>query len=811
MASIQSLGVGSGLLTSELVDKIIASERDATDARINARKAQIDAKVSAFGAVKNTIDALRTRAKALGDASSLLINTATSSDPAAVTATASSKAKSGVHTVKVDTLARAHTIASLRFEDITSVVGSGTLNFRFGTTALTPDGDYQSFTENPQRANVSVAIGEGNATLNGVRDAINAAGIGVSANIVNDGSGYLLVLSSEELGAANSMEINVTEGATAGLSALNFNLAASVPGTNMTQTVAAEDALVSIDGIPVTRNDNSIADVIDGLTFDLQSINEGAAAVVTVARDTAGIATRVQGFVDAFNDVRALTEELTKYDSEEKRGSLLTGDSAVRGIRAQLRRLMLTSVSGIDGATVRSLVDIGLTSDQTSKYFLTLDKTKLTAALAKDPVGVQGLLASHTSASDSLIELAGFGSKTAAGSYAVTVTRIATHGLVAGNSRGAGAYVPVTIGDGNDDLTVAIDGVSSGAIKLTHATYASGAAMAQEMQTRINADSSLKSAGVTVSVTYDASDNHYAIASTRYGAASQAAVTAIDTSTTADLGLVVRDGQAGVDAAGSINGVAANGSGQYLAVPSGPQSAAAGFVQGAATTSFDTPPLALNATNNSFALRVDGIETGTITLAAGDYTTGAALAAEIEAKINADGALAADGASVLVTYDAAQKRLMLTSAKKGSTSSVAVISVAAGATAALGFGVSLGTPGRDAAAVADPAGGIAAMIHGGALGERGSVTLVRGIMNRIDQALNSAVSFGGLFANKQSSFDAGLQDLSDEKAKFDKRMTALETRLRTQFAAADALISRLNSTSSYLSQQLGALSGGKSK
>ncbi len=84
MASIQSLGIGSGLLTSELIDKIVASERDATDARMTAKKAEIDAKVSAYGAVKNTIDALRTKAKALGDASTLLINTATSSDPAAV-------------------------------------------------------------------------------------------------------------------------------------------------------------------------------------------------------------------------------------------------------------------------------------------------------------------------------------------------------------------------------------------------------------------------------------------------------------------------------------------------------------------------------------------------------------------------------------------------------------------------------------------------------------------------------------------------------------------------------------------------------
>ena len=137
MASIQSLGIGSGLLTSDLIDKIISSERDATDARMTAKKAEIDAKVSAFGAVKNTIDALRTNAKALGDASSLLINTATSSDPSSVSATATNKAQGGVHTVEVTSLARAHTIASRRFDACSdsAVPGSASARIAFARLA----------------------------------------------------------------------------------------------------------------------------------------------------------------------------------------------------------------------------------------------------------------------------------------------------------------------------------------------------------------------------------------------------------------------------------------------------------------------------------------------------------------------------------------------------------------------------------------------------------------------------------------------------------------------------------------------------
>ncbi len=196
---------------------------------------------------------------------------------------------------------------------------------------------------------------------------------------------------------------------------------------------------------------------------------------------------------------------------------------------------------------------------------------------------------------------------------------------------------------------------------------------------------------------------------------------------------------------------------------------------------------------------------GVIALTEGDYASGDALAAEMEARINADSALVSGGASVSVAYDATAGRFTITSANKGSTSAVAVTTVAAGAVTALGLSVGGGTAGRDPATAADAAGGISLLIRGGALGDRGTVTLVRGVMNRVGQALTDALSTGGLFANKQASLEARAKDLADDKEAFEARMTALQTRLQTQFAAADALISQLNSTSTYLTQQLSAL------
>ncbi|HET6470381.1 MAG TPA: flagellar filament capping protein FliD, partial [Pseudomonadales bacterium] len=213
------------------------------------------------------------------------------------------------------------------------------------------------------------------------------------------------------------------------------------------------------------------------------------------------------------------------------------------------------------------------------------------------------------------------------------------------------------------------------------------------------------------------------------------------------------------------------------------------------------------AGNDNFAVRVDGVASGTITLTDGTYTSGAALATEIQTRINGDSALAAAGVSVTVAYDAGQRRFTVSSASKGIGSSVGFTNVAAGVTTALGFGVGVGTNGRDAAAVADPSAGMSIQISGGPLGDRGTVTLVRGVMNRVDQTLTNAVSTGGVFDTQLQSFDAQEASLAADQDAFDKRMTALQTRLQTQFANADALISTLNNTSTYLSQQFNLLNG----
>lgn len=802
MASIQSLGIGSGLLTTELVENIVSAEREATDLRLGAKRAEYEARISAFGAVRSSLESLRSAVSTLSDSSGLLGKVAVSANEAVVTASVDSSAATGVHTVEVLALARAHSLATSSYDDPNAVVGEGTLDIRFGTTTFA-GGNYDTFTENPERTGGSITIDSSNNTLSGVRDAINEAGLGVEAALVNDGSGYRLVLSSAQTGADNSMEITVTEAGDPGLSALAFNAGAAISGSNLTQTVVAEDASVTINGINVSRENNSVSEVVAGVTFDVRALNVGTPVTVSIADDNAGLKDNMQTFVDAFNDVKALSDELTAFDEDEGSGSLLTGDSVLRGVSVQLRRFLSGTLSGLGSSSIRSLVELGLTTNQNANFFLEFDATTFQATLDSASEDVVTLLADRTSATDESIAFTSFQSATAAGSYAVEVSQVATQGFVNGSSV-VGLTSGATIDDDNDSLTVKVDGVSSGPLTLTQGTYGSGDALAAEIELQINADSAIKASGRSISVTFNADDERFELTSSRFGSSSRVEISAVDSNSLAELGLDVDDGSStvGLDVAGTINGVDAAGSGQFLTVPLGPQPATSGFYRGSDGLTF---PVTLDGTSSNFSVAIDGISSATVNLAEVEYTTGAELATEIQTQVNADAALTSAGKSVSVSFDGVNGRLTLTSDSSGRASNVSISSIASGVEAALGLTAGAGTAGKAAGRSDDPAGGIQIRVSGGETGPRGEVTLVRGIMNQLDRYLDNTLGFGGSIDAKLGTLEGLLSEVDAEEGRFNTRINNLEERLRIQFAAADALISQLNSTSSFLESQLAAL------
>jgi flagellar hook-associated protein 2 len=554
--SLASPGLGSGLDVNAIVAKLMAVESQPLTA-LATREASYQARITAFGTLKGGLGTLQAALAGLVDAKAMKTTTASLADTALATATAGNGAVPGSYSFKVNSLAQAHKVASTGFASTNDAVGSGTLTFSFGSF------DGTTFTANPDAPAKSVTILPGQNTVTGVRDAVNAAGIGVTVTVVNDGSaaGNRLVFSSTATGAAMSLKVGVADDDgihtdTAGLSRLAYDPVAAVgAGRNMEQKVAAQNASLTIDGIAISKSSNTVTDAIEGVTLRLAKANPDAATTLTVATDTSGVTKSVTGFVKAYNDLQTTVTNLTKYDVANKKAAVLTGDAAPRMVQSQLRQILGDALQG-SGLSLKTLPEVGIAfkADGT----LGLDTAKLDAAIARDPGAVTRLFASVGTATDSLVGVVSTGAKAVPGSYAVNVTQLATRGNAVGSGT-AGLTISAGV---NDGLSVTIDGVAAD-VTLAAGTYANAAALAAEIQSKINGASTLSTAGGKVSVAEAA--GVLTLTSQRYGSASTVAVAGsavtglFGTPTTA----------AGVDVAGTIGGLAAVGSGQTLSGSAG--------------------------------------------------------------------------------------------------------------------------------------------------------------------------------------------------------------------------------------------------
>jgi len=551
--SIDVAGIVSQLMTVEQRPLTLLAKKEAS----------YNAKLTAYGTIKGALDGFNTAMSGLSDISKFQALTATSSDTTAATVTSSSSAVAGTYSLNVTTLAQAQKLAAAGQTSQTAAIGTGTLTFDFGTiTGGTLDitGKYNpaatSFDLNGSGTK-TVNIGASNNTLQGIRDAINSAKIGVTATIVNDGSAspYRLVLSSDSMGKSNSIKISVT-----GDPALS-NLLAHDPATatqNLAETATATNAVFKLNGIDVTKTSNTITDAIQGVTLNL--LKPAAAANITVTNDTSAVNAAATDFVKAFNDLNTALRSNSSYNAATKKGGVLQGDSIVRTLQTQIRAILGTAVSNTGGSlTTLSQVGVAFQLDGTLK----LDATKLNTAISNNFNDIKSLFAAVGSATDSLVAYSSATTTTKPGSYAVNITQMATQGSNVGTVALGGS---TTVAAGTT-INITLDGKTATAIPLTAGVGYTNAALAAMVQSAINGVSAFSALGSSVTATIDGA-NHLSITSNRYGSASKISMTdnaGTFVSTATGMGA----GTAGVDVAGTINGGTAIGSGQFLTSTAG--------------------------------------------------------------------------------------------------------------------------------------------------------------------------------------------------------------------------------------------------
>jgi len=378
--SISSTGISSGLDVNGIITSLMNVEKLPLN-KLQATATTMQTKLSAFGQMQSLVSSFHDAAAALQNATAYAVTSSATSDPTAVSASSTSAAVPGTYLVSVTALSSTQSTVSAggQFAASTDVVGTGSITISLGTWSAGQAG----FTPQPGATAVVIPIGATESTLAGIRDKINASNAGVSATIVTDATGSRLALQSSNTGATNGFRVSVVDADgnnidALGLSRLAFDPPAGTMGMTLTQSAANTKA--SINGIAVETTDNTLANVVTGMTFNLGKVTTTPVSV-TVTHNTDSVKSLVTGFVASYNALSSFLSSATAYDAVNKKAALLQGDATATGLQNQLRSMI--SQGGTASAAFGSLSSIGMEFQKDGR--LSINDTKINSALANLP------------------------------------------------------------------------------------------------------------------------------------------------------------------------------------------------------------------------------------------------------------------------------------------------------------------------------------------------------------------------------------------------------------------------------------------
>lgn len=496
-SAISFQGLSTGIQTDALVSAILAQEGQGL-AALKARQARNTSKTTALTSMQTSMSALFVSLAALQDKFNARTVTSTDANNTNVTATASG-ASSGSYDLKVTTVATKGRISPTL--DVsgnpTNLAVSNPANAIFSGGATSGSFAIQG------TDGVIKTVTVTNNSLNGLRDAINASGAGVTASIINTGAGanpYQLVIAAKDTGTGTTGGVvtiadvtNATPGA-AGASVNTLGITAGfvdntvTPNTltgltSATSGASAVDAVFTLNGIQLTRKTNVVSDAADGVTFTLKQGGQTGTTTFTVGQDVASATAGIQDVITKFNALvngYKAASATTKNADGSINQAALAGDSTSKTIIAQLRNALTGASAGLPGtATFSTPASLGVRTN--SDGTLSLDTATFKAAMDKDPKAALSLFTFTGDSTNGILAFKGASSKTATGPVTFTIDQYAAGGAVSGlfsgtyngtaftNLRltGSNGTLVGAVGTALEGLTVSVTALGSGTLTLS--------------------------------------------------------------------------------------------------------------------------------------------------------------------------------------------------------------------------------------------------------------------------------------------------------------------------------------------------------
>ncbi len=410
---LTKLNVGSGMNNSEIITSLVDAERVPALERIEKNENSTKNKISAYGVLKSDISAFRDIIRDIKSSNAAShVGSSSNTTIAKFSTTGTTGSDNVDSTLVVSSLATTHTLVTGAYNNSGSTVGEGSLTIDFGTWSTTSSAN-DTFTANSNSA-ITVTT-SASTTLTQLRDSINNATDNAEASILYNGTGYVLVIKGES-GASNEVRVTPSEGSSATLTN-NFSYTASTK--NLTQTVDGTDASFTVDGIAMTRSTNTISDLFNGYTLELEATSSSAINISST-QNLDNITALLSNFIDAYNAIYTnITEMSGAAFSEDESTGPLAGDSLARSIQRELRSYTTKSLSGYEGGPY-SMSLLGVQTNRDGS--LTLNTSVLKNSFAAAPKIVDAIFKNQLISDNAEVEVTSIGTDTKPGSYAITKT-----------------------------------------------------------------------------------------------------------------------------------------------------------------------------------------------------------------------------------------------------------------------------------------------------------------------------------------------------------------------------------------------------
>jgi flagellar hook-associated protein 2 len=340
---------GSGLNITQIVDSLVEAETAPVEATIQRKIDEKNAAISGYAIIANELDKIKSYSNANKGATAYSVSSDSSS--IGVTVSDQSLASAFNSSISVSSLASAQTIEFSGFSSKTATINKGTVNVEFG------EWNGNAFTANSSKSSQSVEVTSANNTLSGLASSLSAIS-GVNATVTDKGDGTFSLIINSDTGSKNALRFSINEdGADPGLSSFD-----TTSNNASVQVVRANDASININGVTVTRETNSVSDLIDGYEFKLNAVTTSAATVVS-SLDSNLAFTRVQEFVEVYNNVQTTIDTLTQRGLDGAEAGVLARDVGITGIKNKLRSLVSSEMSGY-GANGRYISELGIKTER---------------------------------------------------------------------------------------------------------------------------------------------------------------------------------------------------------------------------------------------------------------------------------------------------------------------------------------------------------------------------------------------------------------------------------------------------------------